>query len=106
LVDAAITPSSKVAIMHAPGPYTGKGTRADEAEMDPLWCVAEPGSGQATVYWRTHAQVISTFSDIRGNQPISTGTDQGVQPSFQAALIQRVVGRVRGNVKFMYQVGA
>jgi collagen triple helix repeat protein len=99
VVDAAITASSKVMIHQAPGPYTGKGTRADEAEMDPLWCVAEPGSGQATVYWRTMAGVGHTFPEIRGTQP-------NLSPNLAVSIVQRVLGLVRGNVKFMYQVTA
>ena len=104
LTDATITPSSKVVIMHAPGPYTGKGTRADESEMDPLWCVAEPGSGQATVYWRTMAGIATVFNDVKGTQPVTAVSIQHGGP-FLAGLIQRVLGRVRGNVKFTYQVG-
>ena len=105
LVDAAISPTSKVVISQASGPYTGKGTRADEAEMDPLWCVAEPGSGQAIVYWRTMAGVSTTFSEIRGTQPVGAVNTQHGDP-FRASLIQRTLGLVRGNVKFTYQVGA
>lgn len=87
LTDAAISGASKVIIQQAPGPYTGKGTLADEAEMDPLWCVAAPGSGQATVYWRS----------MLGISPASAGYDATALPT-------RVVGKVRGNVKFCYTV--
>ena len=52
LTDAAIKPTSKLLVQLAPGPYTGKGTRADEAQMYPgITFAASPGAGQATVYW-------------------------------------------------------
>lgn len=105
ITDGTITGASKITIQQAPGPYTGKGTRADEAEMDPLWCVAEPGSGQATVYWRTMAGVITTYADVRGTQPVSALNTQHGDP-FRAALIQKTIGQVRGNVKFLYSVAS
>lgn len=104
ITDASISASSKVAVWQAPGPYTGKGTRADEAEMDPIWCVASPGSGQATVYWRTHTMIGSTFPQFRGNQPISTGTSQMVGQTMVKSVQERIIGRVKGNVKFHYMV--
>jgi len=104
ITDAAISPSSKVIIQQAPGPYTGKGTRADEAEMDPLWCVAEPGSGQATVYWRTHGYLAHTLRRINGNQPIDTAANRPIQPDYNVDTVQTILGRVRGNVKFNYTV--
>lgn len=53
LTDAAIEATSVVVVTQAPGPYTGKGTLADEAQMDPLWCVAWADTGAAVVYWST-----------------------------------------------------
>lgn len=52
ITDAGVTASSKVLVNQAIGPYTGKGTLADEAVMDQLLCVAEPAAGTATVYFR------------------------------------------------------
>jgi hypothetical protein len=52
LTDAAIKPTSKLFVQLAPGPYTGKGTRADEAQMYAgIIFTASPGNGLATVYW-------------------------------------------------------
>lgn len=52
LTDALVTPTSKLIITLAPGPYTGKGTRADEAEMYAgIGFAATPAAGSATVYW-------------------------------------------------------
>jgi len=52
LTDTAIKSTSKLLVQLAPGPYTGKGTRADEAQMYAgITFAASPGSGQATVYW-------------------------------------------------------
>ena len=54
ITDAAITAASKVQCWQAPGPYTGKGTRADEAEMSPVQVtMVVPGAGIATVSWQT-----------------------------------------------------
>ena len=104
ITDVGIAPTSKVIIHHAPGPYTGKGTRADEAEMDPLWCVAEPGSGQAIVYWRTQGYLAHTFREIRGTQLISGANTQHGSPRLAVDMEQKILGRVRGNVKFLYTV--
>jgi len=52
LTDADIEATSKVLIFQAVGPYTGKGTLADEAQVDQVLAFAEPGDGEATVYWR------------------------------------------------------
>jgi hypothetical protein len=103
ITDATISPTSKVLIVQAPGPYTGKGTLADEAEMDPIWCVASPGSGQATVRWRTQTMLAHDFGAVRGQQPVGSANTQHGSP-FLAMPVQRVLGRVRGNVKFHYMV--
>jgi len=103
VVDASVNPTSNIIIQQAPGPYTGKGTLADEAEMDPLWCVAVPGSGQFTVHWRTFTMMGVNFSDIRGTQPVSAANTQHGKP-FLASLQSVILGRVKGNVKFLYTV--
>jgi hypothetical protein len=53
ITDSGIAADSKVLVQQAPGPYTGKGSLADEAQMDSILAVASPGAGFATVYWRT-----------------------------------------------------
>jgi len=105
ITDATITPTSKVPIMQAPGPYTGKGTLADEAEMDPLTCYAEPGSGEAVVKWRSVVGIVTTLPERKGPQPMGTSTVVmgGGGPHYPAPQ-EHVAGRVRGNVKFMYTV--
>lgn len=52
ITDAAIAPGTAVAVLLAAGPYTGKGTLADEAQMYPgITFSAVPGPGSALVYW-------------------------------------------------------
>jgi hypothetical protein len=60
ITDAAIASTSKVICVQAGGPYTGKGTLGDEAEMDHVDVAVTPATGTATAYW-----VSSTF--VRGN---------------------------------------
>jgi len=52
ITDEGIQSDSKVLVQQAAGPYTGKGTLADEFLMDQLQCAADPGNGNATVYFR------------------------------------------------------
>jgi hypothetical protein len=103
IVDAAISGTSKVMIQQAPGPYTNKGTLADEVEMDPIWCVAYPGAGSCVVYWRTMTHLAQDMSEIKGTQPVGSANTQHGQPSYSVP-VQRVLGKVRGNVKFQYSV--
>lgn len=52
LTDALISGTSKLLIGLAGGPYTGKGTRGDEAEhTGAITFGAVPAVGSATVYW-------------------------------------------------------
>lgn len=102
--DAAIGVSSKIIIMHAPGPYTGKGTRADEAEMDPILVTAAPtGAGTAEARWATE-------------RPWYRPGQNTVQEVFNAGgifltLFRQTVnvptrlGYVKGKIKFFYTVG-
>lgn len=106
ITDASITPASKVLVWQAPGPYTGKGTRADEAEMDPIWCVAEAGSGAAIVYWRTMAGITMQPQEIRGLQTVSdVNTQHGNKNLITERYTPVVLGRIHGNIKFHYMVG-
>lgn len=87
ITDAAIVASSKLLVWQAPGPYTGKGTRADEAEAQPVSVVSvEPGSGSALVRWQTPPGYAPAMDH------------PGTHPTL------RRVGLVRGNVKFTYVV--
>ena len=90
LTDASISSSSKISIRQAPGPYTGKGTRADEAEMIQVDCYAEPGTGSAVVKWATRGAVImrSALDSYVSSYP----------------LIPTRIGRISGNVKFHYSI--
>jgi hypothetical protein len=103
ITDAAITATSKVLCWQAPGPYTGKGTRADEAELQPVSIVSvEPATGTAVVTWETPPgftqQVI--LPDGRRFLAVAARDGQMMLPD----LIPRRVGKVRGNVKFSYMV--
>lgn len=72
--DAAIGASSKVLCWQAPGPYTGKGTRADEAEMQQVSVISvEPAVGSALVRWQTPPIVVPT--PTRG--PLRSGRTSG-----------------------------
>lgn len=97
ITDAAISGTSKVLCWQAPGAYTGKGTRADEAELAPVSIVAvNPAAGSATAYWETPPMI------TRASQPMGNGTLKDVQAI--AAGHARRLGKVRGNVKFSYMV--
>ena len=89
--DAAINVGSKVLVWQAPGPYTGKGTRADEAELQPVNIIAVQSlSGSCKVYWETTKIMVTPTS-------------------FKDTLITTARGvfrqhRVRGFVKFIYMI--
>lgn len=52
LVDVNLTIGCTVSIAQAPGPYSGKGTRTDECEMDNIVATAACSvAGDLTVYW-------------------------------------------------------
>ena len=103
VIDAAVSPTSKIIIQQAPGPYTGKGTRADETEMDFISCFAVPGTGQFNVHWRTATMIGTDFGDVNGMQPVTAVNTQHGNP-FLATLKHTIIGRVKGNVKFYYTV--
>lgn len=104
ITDGSIVTTSKVLCWQAPGPYTGKGTRADEAAMQPVNVVAvEPLAGSARVRWET--------PPCYTQQPrVAEGALEGLvvaRPElgrfFPGVSLARI-GRVRGNVKFSYVV--
>ncbi len=101
ITDGAITGTSKVLAWQAPGPYTGKGTRADEAEMQPVSVIAvEPAVGSAVVKWETPPMV--AYKDF-GHGPRAAATGTQAAQGLDIIMAQRI-NRVRGNVKFTYQV--
>lgn len=105
ITDAAITSSSKIIIWQAPGPYTGKGTRADEAEMDEFpKLTAYPGSGTATVRWSSKIGVIPALRQTGGNKVRSSLSALAPPQEAVKFLGARVLGKVKGNVKFSYVV--
>lgn len=111
ITDAAIGASSKIFIQQAPGPYTGKGTRADEADMDPLWCVAYPnGAGQAIAHWRTLQGMSPRHTPNTDPRALTTVLATGAARDYQNrftpsnAAPMYVIGRIKGNVKFQYMV--
>lgn len=59
---AGLTVGKPVLIQQAVGPYTGKGTRADEAEMDQLQMSASVTAVNAiTIYWKSQHRVRGKF---------------------------------------------
>lgn len=104
ITDAAITASSKVVVMQAPGPYTGKGTEADEAEMDPITCIAYPASGSAVVAWETVGGYVLTQDPPHGHRAQITTHGAAYVDRPPRTLVK--LGAVVGNVKFQYQVAS
>ena len=107
ITDAAIGATSKVLVWQAPGPYTGKGTRADEAELQPVQVISvEPAAGSAVVKWQTPPIVVAKMNAAAGGQPASAIIPghkdmQAIGPNGS-----RRLGKVRGNVKFSYTIFA
>ena len=106
ITDAAITAASKVLVWQAPGPYTGKGTRADEAEMQPVSVIAAiPAVGTASVSWQTPP--IVTWTPLPQMMFLTAGTTvlgSPKDPQSAARGYARRLGKVRGNVQFTYMV--
>jgi hypothetical protein len=100
ITDAAITATSKVLCWQAPGPYTGKGTRADEAEMQPVQIIAvNPAAGSAVAYWQTPPMIVTTVDAAYRGLPLPTNTKDAAGWIRHTAFRR---GKVRGNVKFSY----
>lgn len=102
ITDAGISSTSKIQAWQAPGPYTNKGTLADEAEMMPVKVTAVfPATGSATVYWETPPIVVHRAVSL----------DQGKTATLTDGTLGRAVmeavrlNKVRGNVKFSYFIG-
>jgi len=105
ITDAAITSTSKVLCWQAPGPYTGKGTRADEAQMQPVQVIATfPATGSALVYWQTPPMITQKKLPSAGGQPASAIIPGLKDPQSVSRSEATRIGKVRGNVKFSYLV--
>jgi len=106
ITDAAISPSSKVMCWQAPGPYTGKGTLADEAEMQPVQVIAvAPATGSATVMWQTPPVVTMNEQLNYGRfSPAGATFDRLINQRAPSVSIATRINKVRGNVKFSYMV--
>lgn len=102
ITDAAISGTSKVFCWQAPGPYTGKGTLADEAELQPVSVIAvEPAAGSAVVKWQTPPMLVESPVPTRGSNAGLAGTTARNR-DYQTTATR--IGKVRGNVKFSYMV--
>lgn len=105
ITDAGISATSKVLCWQAPGPYTGKGTRADEAEMQPVNVIAvTPAAGSAVVHWQTPPAFVAEPVVPNGRRD-APSTAVGFDPRYPYQdVITRRKGLVRGNVKFSYLI--
>lgn len=109
--DATVIKTSVITIMQAPGPYTGKGSLEDEAEMDPLWCIAYCLiDGTVTVRWQTmpqYAPFVQGQSDNFGgggkNALVPVLSQSSYRNQHDPIGVLRI-GKIKGNVKFMYMV--
>lgn len=101
ITDAAITAAKKLLCWQAPGPYTGKGTRADEAEMAPVNVIAvNPAAGSAEVYWQTPPMISPQLVPLDRQKAATLTGDPLPIPS----VFMKRINKVRGNVKFSYMV--
>jgi hypothetical protein len=110
--DAGITGTESVLAQVAPGPYTGKGLLTDEPRLAPIEVLyTYVKAGAVHIVWRAIGYAIT--------RPQSYDASHGGSPEVPAAVAAQVarfsdninsrletklVGRVRGNYKFMYQV--
>lgn len=108
ITDAGISGTSKVLCWQAPGPYTGKGTRADEAEMQPVSIIAvSPSSGSAIVYWQTPPIHLISQVSLAGRLNTAGATfDRLVNQRTPAEMRTIRTSCVRGNIKFTYVIFA
>lgn len=104
VVDAAIGPTSKVLAWQAPGPYTGKGTLADEGVLQPVKVtIVEALAGSARFYWETPP--IVTYNKNPLAEPLTLSTPISPKDPFNRVYGMAMrIGKVEGNVKFSYLV--
>jgi len=104
VADASVLATSEICIWQTHGPYIGKGTRVDEAEMNFLKLFAHPQVGGFAVYWRsvesyvrtdTKPQVFNQFVPVAAARDIITNPEMGPL---------QVRGKVRGFFRFAYIV--
>jgi hypothetical protein len=105
ITDGAITAVKKILCWQAPGPYTGKGSLADEAEIAPVQVTAvAPAAGSAVVYWNSVIGYRPVFAGKgREGQFIPIAASMGPGNASPVPPLG-IVGLVRGNVKFNYLV--
>jgi len=105
ITDAAISATRKVMVWQAPGPYTGKGTLADEAAMQPVNIVAVvPASGSCVVHWET-PPIIVTSPVVPSGRRDAPSTAAGFNPRYPSVVFKtKRIGKVSGNVKFSYTI--
>lgn len=101
--DGDISASSIIDIQQRFAALTGKGTIADENEMDRLIVNAEAGSGSMTVYWEVQPQYIVRKKRVNGN---SVRTSASALSPYQDAFLYETIriGKVKGNFKFSYTI--
>lgn len=108
ITDAAITGAKKILCWQAPGPYTGKGTRADEAEIQPVSVISVvPLAGSAIVDWQTPPIIAMRMIPRSQNCTTTAGTNVVTNPKDPQGVawgFSKRIHRVRGNVKFNYLV--
>lgn len=104
ITDGTITTTSKVFCWQAPGPYTNKGTSADEAALDPIHVIcAAPAAGSCVVYWETPPIILAIPIYKEGTLTANAlARPEWAQLSPLFSYERR--GRVIGNIKFSYIV--
>lgn len=107
ITDAAISATSKVLCWQAPGPYTGKGTLADEAAMQPVNVVSvTPATGSAVVEWETPPMLTMSpvLQEGQRRKVVGATFDRVINQVLPISIETHRIGKVRGNVKFSYVV--
>lgn len=104
LVDAAITPFTKLLVWQSPGPYNNKGSLADEAVMQPVKITSvEPGTGDAIVNWETPPML--TYSKMPTGEPLITASSVNPKDIYNRVFGPALrIGKVQGFVAFNYMV--
>ena len=98
-IDSNVQRSNTVMMWQAPGPYTGKGTRADEASFAPVTVIAvETLTDGGFVYWKA----AETHAVEDWNTPPLNPSATVPYPAFVRPL--KRVGKVGGNIRFNYLV--
>lgn len=112
LTDAGIIPSSQIHMWQAPGPYTGKGTLADEPAFAPIDVLTVvPATGTAVVYWQARGHVVvrpQSYDSSHGGRAQIVGAvvtqNAAILDNMNSRLVAKTIGKVRGNCKFTYQL--